>query len=647
MVLTRKAALLASVAAICASTVSAQEAFELDVIRVEADEAQEALGNTEITTEEIQARNPSSMAEVFDGESEVISSGGAAIAQKVLVHGIEESLLAVTIDGARQNKSAFHHTGNVLMDPSLLKQVDISSGLAPADAGPGALAGVIAYETIDASDVLETGQAFGGQATVSYGDNGDSFRRSLTVYGQSGGFEYLLNGVATTGDDYEDGSGNVVPGTEPDLSAITGKFAYTTDDGKRFELAANRTKDNGLRAMQEGPGGLYFARPDFAGVVGRDSVYLPALSERTSYTFTYTDEAPSGAFSPMVQLSYNEQYTEAGAAVGTNDSLSGKIENDFALGNGTLTAGVDFFHDTATPEGPLTTPTGKETLDNIGIYAQMRQDIGDRLSLSYGGRIDSQRFELADGSEYSDTGVSLNAQADIILTDTLSFNIGAASSWGGYELSEASLINLGGAWVYGTPEASRGNNARIGLRYENGPWEASGALFYTKVSDINDVLSASRDVADLTSQGIDASLGYFGGRGFVRVNYTNADVKLDGEPIGSTAYYYGRPVGEIFGISAGYAMTPDIAIGGTAEIALKNDETDGVNGMTSQPGYSVVNVYATYTPPSYQNVEFRLDVRNLFDETYVSRGSDGAGLSNVVALNEPGRSVFLTASIKF
>lgn len=647
MVLTRKAALLASVAVICASTASAQEAFELDVIRVEGDEAQEALGNTKITTEEIETRNPSSMADVFDGESEVISSGGAAIAQKVLVHGIEESLLSVTIDGARQNKSAFHHTGNVLMDPSLLKQVDISSGLAPADAGPGALAGVIAYETIDARDVLMAGQTFGGQATLSYGDNGDSFRRSLTVYGQSGGFEYLLNGVATTGDDYEDGSGNIVPGTQPDLSAITGKFAYTTDSGKRFELAANRTKDNGLRAMQQGPGGLYFARPDFAGIAGRDSVYLPALSERTSYTFTYTDEAPSGAFSPMVQLSYNEQYTEAGAAIGTNDSLSGKIENDFVFGTGTLTAGIDFFHDTATPEGPLTTPTGKETLDNIGIYAQMRQDIGDRLSVSYGARIDSQRFELADGSTYSDTGVSLNAQADVILTDTLTFNIGGASSWGGYELSEASLINLGGAWDYGTPTASRGNNARMGLRYENGPWEASAALFYTKVTDVNDVLSAGRDTADLTSQGVDASLGYFGGRGFVRVNYTNADVKLDGDPIGSTAYYYGRPVGQIFGISAGYAVTPDIAIGGTAEIALKNDETEGVNGMSALPGYNVVNVYATYVPPAYQNVEFRLDVRNLFNETYVSRGSDGNGLSNVVALNEPGRSVFLTASLKF
>lgn len=262
MVLTRKAASLASVAAICASTVSAQETFELDVIRVEADEAQETLGNTKITTEEIQARNPSSMADVFDGESEVVSSGGAAIAQKVLVHGIDESLLSVTIDGAQQNKSAFHHTGNVLMDPSLLKQVDVSSALAPADAGPGALAGVIAYETIDARDVLMPEQTFGGQAKLSYGDNGDSFRRSLTVYGQSGGFEYLLNGVATTGDEYEDGSRNVIPGTQPDLSALTGKFAYTTDSGKRFEFAANRTKDNGLRHARRA-GRVVFRPPGF------------------------------------------------------------------------------------------------------------------------------------------------------------------------------------------------------------------------------------------------------------------------------------------------------------------------------------------------------------------------------------------------
>ena len=647
MVLTKKAALLASAAILGATASAAQEVIDLAPIRVEDTSAQETLGNRVITREEIEERNPSSMADVFDGESEVVSTGGAAIAQKVLVNGIEESLLSVTIDGARQNKSAFHHTGNVLMDPTLLRQVDISSGISPADAGPGAVAGYIAYETMDARDLLEDGQTFGGNALLSYGDNGDSFRRTLSLFGASQGFEFLLSGSRMTGDDYESGSGEVVPGTEPDLSSITGKIAYTTDTGKRFEFSANQTEDNGDRAMQAGPGGLYFARPDFAGVVGRDSVYLPALAQRTSYTFTYTDEAPATGFSPMVQLSYNKQRVEAGAAIGTNASLSGKIENDFNFGSGVLTAGVDFFHDTATPDGPLTTPFAKETLDNIGLYAQMRQDIGSRVSLSYGGRIDSQKFELADGSDYSETGISGNAQLDVVLTDTLTFNIGAASTWGGYELSEASLINLFGPWTYGTPTTSRGESARMGLRYANGPWEASGALFYTKVNDVNDILGSSRDTADLTSKGVDASLAYVAQRGFIRLNFTDADVTVDGDTIGSTAYYYGRPVGQIFGLSAGYAVTPQLTVGGTAEIALKNEDTEGVGGMTTLPAYEVFNVFASYTPKQFDNVEFRVDVRNLFNETYVSRASDGNGLSNVVALDEPGRSVFVTASVKF
>jgi hemoglobin/transferrin/lactoferrin receptor protein len=182
MTLTRKAILLAT-AALCATSpaLADDDVIELDPIRIESEEAQAALGNTQITSEEIQQRNAETMADVFTGKSEIISSGGAAIAQKVIVHGIEESMMAVTIDGARQNKSAFHHTGNVLIDPFLLKRVEISAGLAPADAGPGALAGVIAYETKDARDFLEAGDNFGGYATLSYGDSGNNFRRGLTL----------------------------------------------------------------------------------------------------------------------------------------------------------------------------------------------------------------------------------------------------------------------------------------------------------------------------------------------------------------------------------------------------------------------------------------------------------------------------------
>jgi len=627
---------------VLAGSAAAQEVIELDAIRVESEAAQQVLGNTEITEEEIDAKNARSLAEIFEGESAVTASGGAAIAQKVFVHGIEESLLSVTIDGARQNKSAFHHTGNVLIDPFLLKRVQVSSGLAPADAGPGALAGLLAYETKDARDLLDIGETFGGRAVLSYGDNGETLRTGLTIYGAQGGFEYLLSGVQTKGDDYEDGSGSTVRGTEADLTSFNARFAYVSEGGHRFEFAAERTRDAGRRAMQQGPGGLYYARPDFAGVVGRPSVYREAVSERNSVTLTWEDEAPEGIWAPKVQLAWNEQLVEAGAAIGTNESLSGTFSNEFTIGGGVLNAGLDFFRDEARGHGPLNAPGARERLDNIGVFAQMRQDIGDRLSLSYGARIDSQRFRLADGTSLDDTGLSANIAADIVLSDAFTLNVGYANSWGGYELSEASLINLLGPWTYGPVTDTRAQNARIGLSWENGPWEASAALFWTEIEDVNDVLTAARTPADVTSQGVDASLRWTGARGWFEVDYTYADVEVDGTTASTTSYYIGRPVGHLVGLTAGYEARPGLTVGGTAEIAFDNDDTP-----VTLKGYEVLNLFAAWTPQSHENIEVRLDVRNVFDETYANRSSDGLGQGNIVQLNEPGRTVALTLTTKF
>lgn len=65
------------------------------------------------------------------------------------------------------------------------------------------------------------------------------------------------------------------------------------------------------------------------------------------------------------------------------------------------------------------------------------------------------------------------------------------------------------------------------------------------------------------------------------------------------------------------------------------------------PGYEVVNLYASYTPRGVEGLEIRLDVDNLFDETYSSRSSDGIDFANVVPLTEPGRTFSLTARYRF
>ncbi|MEP2920863.1 MAG: TonB-dependent receptor [Sulfitobacter sp.] len=628
-----------------ATFVYAQDAteFDLGTLRIESAAAQAVLGNDEITEDEIESRNPSTVADVFAGESSITASGGAPIAQKVFVNGIEESLLSVTIDGARQNKSAFHHTGNVLLDPALLKSVEVSAGLAPADQGPNALGGSIAYTTKDARDLLEEGDPFGGIYTLSYGDNGQGFRNTLTVFGQTGGLEYLLSGTRATGDDYDDGSGDSILGTGADLTDYIAKVAYTSQSGKRLSFSASETTDDGERASQGG-----FIRPDFAAVIGRDSELYQALSKRESYTLTYQDENPTGMFAPYIQLTYNEQTLDVGSIYGVNKSFSGVFSNEFNLRNGTVNVGLDFFDESAEGydnTGSSRISSGREDLRNIGVFAQARQDLTERVSVSYGARYDWASFDGADGSDFDESGGSINGSIDFVLTDQWTINAGAASNWGGYELGEAALVNYGTAWNYNGFDTSRANAVRLGLRYENGPWSAKGAVFHTEINDINAVLpsdGARGATDDLTSRGFDGSVTYTGAKGFATMNYTYADVETNGDTTSTTAYYLGRPVGHIFGFEAGYDLTQEWRVGGTAQIALENNDTD-----VSLESYEVVNLYAEYKPRRLENLSVRMDIENIFDATYASRSSDGLGLSNVVPLTEPGRTVSLTASIKF
>ena len=644
-----KRSLLATSILLAAVTVRAEDApVVLETVRIEAQVAQELLGNDRITPEDIEQRNPASVRDVFAGESSVTTSGGAAIANKVLVNGIEESLLSVTIDGARQNKSAFHHTGNVLLDPHLLKAVEVSKGLAPADAGPGGLGGSLAYETKDAADLLESGKHFGGRLTLRAGDNRDAFRSTLALYGTDGGFEYILSGARDVSNDYEDGDGDEVPGTEADLTDYTGKIALTTQGGHRLEFVASETEDEGTRAGQAGPGGIIFLRPDFTGVVGANSVFLEGLSRRRSYTGTYTTLAPQGWYDPTIQLTYNEQEIDVSGVAGINESFSGTFMNKFPIADGFVSAGVDFFDESAEGEGRGPGPfasSGEEEHRNIGVFAQVRQNLGERFSVSYGARTDWQEFETADGQEFDESGVSGNVSVDVILSDTVSLNAGIASTWGGFELGEAALINFGSPWSYDGFTDSRSVAKRLGLRFEDGGFMAAAAVFQTDISDINDILPAGgmRGAnSDLESKGVEATVAYGWSHGFARLNYTYADVELDGEIISTTAYYLGRPVGHILAAEAAWDLDDQFTLGGTSEIVLENNDAE-----PSLPAYEVFDLYLSYQPRQLNNLELRLDIQNVLDRRYSSRSSDGINSSRVEPLTEPGRSFSLTSILTF
>lgn len=258
---------------------------------------------------------------------------------------------------------------------------------------------------------------------------------------------------------------------------------------------------------------------------------------------------------------------------------------------------------------------------------------------------DQQWFEGADGSDFAEGGVSANAAIDVLLADGLTLNAGLASTWGGFTLGEAALVNYRTDWNYDGFTSTRANAARVGLRYETGNWGFGGALFHTEINDVSAILpsgGARGATTDLTSQGFEGTVSYTGDRGFAKLNYTHADVTLDDDTVATTAYYYGRPVGSIMTLEGGFDIQDNWRIGGSAEIAFENTDTD-----PDLDSYEVFNLYTSYTPASFDALELRLDVKNLFDETYASRSSDGINFDSVVPLTEPGRTVQLTARMRF
>ncbi|MFD1379960.1 TonB-dependent receptor [Fodinicurvata halophila] len=402
----------------------------LDTITVEttnfADEffgAADRANSIYIGQQDLERRNPSTMRDVYAGESSVSVGGAIPASQKVYVNGIEENNLAVTLDGSSQNNTVFHHNGNNLIDPSLLKQVRVEPGVASADSGPAALGGAIVYETVDVDDVLAPDRSIGGFATSSFNTNGNVFTNGISAYGRAEGFEALGYFKYGIGDDYDAGNGDRVYGTETDFFSYLTKAAYESDSGHRVELSAQETHDDADRPY----------RANIGRLIGNPAPVVREYNLKSrNYVFNYSMPEAAGLWDPEVVFSYSDSeigVPEPYGSVGTTGGFSGKVENDFNFeGDNTVTVGSDFYDKTARYKDP--TYDAEEQATNVGMYAQARLELLEPLRLSFGGRVDHQWFEGVDGSDFENIGLSGNISAAFDVTDYLTLRAGYSNIWG-------------------------------------------------------------------------------------------------------------------------------------------------------------------------------------------------------------------------
>lgn len=580
--------------------------------------------------------------DLFAGIASVSVGGGIPVAQKIFVNGIDMLNLAVTVDGVSQNNRLFHHVSANAFDPGLMKFVRVDAGAAPADAGPHAMAGAVVMETVDAADVLAEGQNIGGNVRLSYGDNGNTFGRSATVAGRSGGFEWLAYGKRATGGDYETGSGFTVDGSAADLATGLLKLAYQAPDGHRFELSGQRMEDDALRPY----------RANFVSD-GRPFPLRRYDTTRDTLAFSYENTAAEGLWDPKIVLGSSKVRIGVaqpldpalGISRGESGTVSGKVENRFHLAMGTVTAGIDFY-DRESTYSDNTQPGITESSRNLGLYAQARLDPTEQLSLSFGLRYDRQDFTGTSDWEGDFSGFSGNLSLAYRITDALTLRGGLSSVFGGLSIEDNFIYNP--AWVYDGLRASRATNYTLGFDYETGTLDVSGEVFLTKIDDARISTFRSNANGDAESRGFNIGLGYGWDQGYLRASYSQSKVKVNGGGADSfTALDLGTPLGGVFAIEMQH--TPDgsaFTYGGSIEAATRYSDMDGF-ADAEIPGYAVLNLFAEYNSPTIEGLVIRAEVLNLFDKEYADRATYGADFAAVTPLYEPGRTVSLVAAMKF
>lgn len=608
-----------------------------------------------LTHDDIQRIEPNDLQDLFASETSVSVGGSTPVTQKIYVNGIEERHLATTVDGAMQFNDAFHHTGTLLLEPSLLKAARVDVGVAPADAGPGALGGSIQFETVDVKDLLEAGKTFGGFVTVSYDTNSETFSTGVSGYTMSNGFEVLGYYKYAKGNDFEAGNGQEQQATAADLQTVLGKFAYEAQSGDRFELNYNWVNDDDLRPYRPNLGAVTWASPD--------PRYFDLT--RQSFSFSYTDEKPSGWWDPTLLIAFNETRLEFPNVPWTDETVfsdietwSGKFENKFNITQGDIVAGVDFFH--ANSEGgvagSLTEGPGTEKDRNFGFYSQARLDLTKDFRVSFGGRIDHQMFTGVDGSDIDNTGFSGNISGEYDLNDYITLNAGYAHVFGRIPLAEATL-NYNN-YDYSNLDTYHSDNFTVGLsaKYQGFTFDTSYSVIKMDDAIGHNSGRGSLDrnnVLDVESKTFEAALGYNWDTGFVRAKYANIEVTGDDDPIFTLAWGWGTNIGEVITLEAAHTFAgTGITIGADMQFYLEQDDVSPIYTASDPsnplPSYEVLNAHVEYKPKTELDLTLRAEVKNLLDETYADRATSGNDYDvYYIKLLEPGRSFYLSAKAKF
>lgn len=136
-----------------------------------------------IARDEIESRITASVAEIFASTPGVQFTGGPRRTGDIpALRGISGEGVLVLFDGVRQNFLS-GHDGRFFIEPDLLRAAEVVRGPGSALYGSNALGGVIAFETVNATDLLEEDAQFGFRVKSGFQGVSNEWMAGGTLFG--------------------------------------------------------------------------------------------------------------------------------------------------------------------------------------------------------------------------------------------------------------------------------------------------------------------------------------------------------------------------------------------------------------------------------------------------------------------------------
>lgn len=646
---------------------------QLDTIDVVSDNYSPQVSNV-AAKGVVKVRQATKMSDVLRGVPGVNVNGGRSVVERYNIRGVSEEYLTVTVDGARQNGYAFHHSGNYGIDPEILKRVDIDVGSNSVVAGAGSLGGSIKFETVDAADMLEEGQNFGGKVKYGWGSNGNSHQGTAILYGRAGDLDLLSYFNYRHQEDGKDGNG-LKNANKGHLQNYLFKAKYNITPEQWVKFSAERYTNTALSCFRANFGACLgnVPQPGQTGYEPANHSRSYTELQRETYTLSYGFKPTDNPLTNVKANAYNtDSKTSSMGNPQTNiRTVGGAISNtsDFDLGatHHAVLVGGEYFNTKARAYG-----TGSNTyvtkVDSTSVYLE-DQIAFDDFVVTPGLRYDYHKAHLSPIFNKSYDRVSKALGLKYLATEHVVLFANYTELFKGPDAGE---VTLNGSRGYSPSlEAIRGDNKEVGFNFAkdslfsgDDSFSITAKYFQTDYDNINKNVnlgsfSGYQSVGAVKLKGVEASAKYRIEDFTVGLSYARARSEqtsdVGSQVKGRSGFAAFPDTGDRYNLSLSYSIpTHYVELGWNTMwvrgINLYQELNVGsrrapvyVTGYSPRKSYSVSNAYISWTPTQVKGLELTFGVDNIFNKAYKDQSTQYYSAADL----DPGRNYKLSASYKF